>query len=416
MMKTPTKFGRTVVVLSVVFFLLSSYKSDFIADWGFFGHRKINRLAVFTLPPPLGSFYKRHIDFVTEHAVDPDKRRYAAKHEAVRHYFDIDHWGSWPFENLPRDLDLAVLKYGDILLLLNSGDTIQLNKTDKIPDGSDHNFSNLDEYVLFEKLEMAYQVYLKPMYYEDKIFVQGSNLKHFFKDAPFHRIEELIFVDNFSSYGILPYFLESYYHQLVEAFRQKNVDRILRISTEIGHYIGDASVPLHATENYNGQLTNQIGIHAFWESRIPELFADSDFDPIISKARYLVDPKTYFWNLVLQSHQLSHDVLRLEKQLSKSYPRDQQYCHVERLERTIRTQCEGYAQEYRRSMNGMVEDRWRLAIASIGNVWYSAWLDAGSPSLESSELVLSDDEKKFQQELNKAYFHGRAKGRIHKAY
>ncbi len=42
--------------------------------WGFFGHRRINRMAVFTLPPGLIPFYKKNLEFITEHAVDPDKR------------------------------------------------------------------------------------------------------------------------------------------------------------------------------------------------------------------------------------------------------------------------------------------------------------------------------------------------------
>jgi hypothetical protein len=42
----------------------------------------------------------------------------------------------------------------------------------------------------------------------------------------------------------------------------------------LGHYIGDAHVPLHTTSNYNGQKTNQHGIHGLWESRIPEQLFD----------------------------------------------------------------------------------------------------------------------------------------------
>lgn len=37
-------------------------------------------------------FYKRHIDYVTDHATDPDSRRYAVAAEAPRHYIDIDHY------------------------------------------------------------------------------------------------------------------------------------------------------------------------------------------------------------------------------------------------------------------------------------------------------------------------------------
>ena len=57
-------------------------------------------MACFTLPPKMFAFYKRHIDFVSDHAVDPDRRRYANPDEAPRHYIDIDHYvkpGEGPF-------------------------------------------------------------------------------------------------------------------------------------------------------------------------------------------------------------------------------------------------------------------------------------------------------------------------------
>lgn len=77
-------------------------------------------MAVFTLPPPMIPFYKRNIEFITAHAVDPDKRRYASKTEAPRHYIDIDHYvqkGEDPFEAMPRKWTDAVEKYSEDTLL-----------------------------------------------------------------------------------------------------------------------------------------------------------------------------------------------------------------------------------------------------------------------------------------------------------
>jgi len=61
-------------------------------SWGFFAHKQINRIAVFTLPTELIGFYKDNIEFITEHAVDPDKRRYAVTGEAERHFIDLDRY------------------------------------------------------------------------------------------------------------------------------------------------------------------------------------------------------------------------------------------------------------------------------------------------------------------------------------
>jgi hypothetical protein len=57
--------------------------------WGFYAHRKINRLAVFSLPPEMIGLYKANIDYLTENAVNPDRRRYAVDGEAPRHYIDL---------------------------------------------------------------------------------------------------------------------------------------------------------------------------------------------------------------------------------------------------------------------------------------------------------------------------------------
>jgi hypothetical protein len=63
------------------------------SSWGFFAHQRINNLAVFTLPPGMIGFYKKNIKYITEHAVDPDKRRYADTLEAPRHYLDVENYG-----------------------------------------------------------------------------------------------------------------------------------------------------------------------------------------------------------------------------------------------------------------------------------------------------------------------------------
>ena len=59
--------------------------------WGFYAHKKINRLAIFTLPVEMIGFYKYNIDYMTEKAVNADRRRYAVKEEAARHNIDLDH-------------------------------------------------------------------------------------------------------------------------------------------------------------------------------------------------------------------------------------------------------------------------------------------------------------------------------------
>ncbi len=395
-------------------------------DWGFFGHRRINRMAVFTLPQEVFGFYKKHIEFITEHAVDPDKRRYASKHEAVNHYIDLDHWGEYPFDNVPRDLSDALIRYTTVHILTAKGDTVQVLGDDVVEMTNDSLI--ITHKPLLRKLKQdylaidkkAYEQYfldrIYAYYYDDEKWANLDSFELFFKKETNIDLDaKQIFATNtFAEYGVLPYNLLRYHYKLVNAFEQKNIEYILRVSADIGHYIGDAHVPLHTTENYNGQLTNQDGIHAFWESRIPELFADQSFDFFVGKAKYIDDPKSFYWDMVFESHSLLDSVLLIEQSLRETFPQDKQFCFEERLNRTIYTQCTEFAKTYNDRMQGMVEKRMRDAVYALGCAWYSAWVDAGKPDL--SDLDLFSPNEAFKKEMEKEeelFKRGEAKGRKH---
>jgi len=366
-------------------------------EWGFFGHRKINRMAVFTLPPEMISFYKKNIEYITEHSVDPDKRRYATKHEGVRHYIDIDAWGDQPFKTVPRIFSDALIKYNQFFLI-NGMDTTTVEVVyDR--DTTSISFNNTSFKYETQELRNRFRKYIMPQYYEDQWILNESMIDSLFPGV--NDQQQLLVEDHFSSEGILPYHLNKTYFNLVQAFKNKDRARILRISAEFGHYIGDAHVPLHTTRNYNGQLTDQVGIHAFWESRIPELFADKEYSYLVGKAQYIDKPHSYFWNIVYESHQLLEDVLKIEQDLRKSFPEDQQMCYDERLDRTIKTQCPEFAKAYQERMQGMVERRMQDAILSIGSVWFSAWVDAGQPDLKDfGEIVIEEEKIEIDPNVN----------------
>jgi len=285
-----------------LFLFLSSFLYATI-PWGFYAHKRVNRYAVFTLPEELVGFYKKHIDHLTEHAVDADKRRYAIKEEAPRHYIDIDHYGQNPFQVMPRKWTDAVEKFSEDTLL---------------------------------------------------------------------------------TYGIVPWHIQTVYNRLVKVFEEKDIDYILKNSADLGHYVSDAHVPLHTTENYNGQLTNQKGIHAFWESRLPELFAD-DYDYLVGTAEYQYSVLDVAWQAVESSFNALDSVLLFEKELSQEFEQDKQYSYEKRGAKTIKVKSADLSLAYHTKLNGMVERRLRLSITNIGNLWYSAWADAGQPILEGMQ-------------------------------
>src|ERR1700733_15123333 len=97
-------------IFFIALLLLSNTRSY---CWGFYAHQKINYYAVFLLPPQMMLLYKPNISFLSEHAVDPDKRRYMIKEEGQRHYIDIDFYGKYPFDSLPHSRKKAVAKYSE---------------------------------------------------------------------------------------------------------------------------------------------------------------------------------------------------------------------------------------------------------------------------------------------------------------
>ena len=286
-------------------------------------HEQINFHAVFLLPPEMMVMFKPNIEFLRVHAVDPDKRRYMVASEGAHHFIDIDHYGKYPFPELPRIWREAVAK-----------------------------FSN----------------------------------------------------DSLQAYGIVPWWIEIMQQRLTKAFREKDQAKILRLAAEIGHYIADAHVPLHASSNHNGQLTNQQGIHGFWESRIPELLAEKDWDFFIGKAAYISHPADFIWKRVLESAAAADTVLRYEKELSKTFREDERFAFEIKNGLLARQYSTAYTIAYNNKLNNMVERRMRQSIYAVASFWYTCWINAGQPDLKN--LVhekFSEDELKEFENLDSAW-------------
>ncbi len=387
---------RNRFLVSIVFFIGCGIMVSFskLDMWGFYGHRLINRMAVYTLPPEIFGFYKKHIEYMTEHAVDPDMRRYATKHEGPRHFIDIDKWDKIPFDNVPRDFEEAIIKHCRIKLI-HGQDSLYFDKVITkdsvvlIMPYMDGIYLSVD-YPTFVKY---WKKVIKPLYYEDEWRLSGYDFDELFGTTYFQKNKvDILIEDHFSEYGIVPYHLEMHMEKLTYAFERKDLPAILRLSAEFGHYIADAHVPLHTTENYNGQLTNQLGIHAFWESVIPEYFAEKEFDFFVGKAEYVRNPKDYIWDIITHAHSHLDSVLAIELRLSKTFDSDKQFCYDERLGRTVRMQCQEYAEAYMRAMGNMVEEQMRSSISAVGSLIYTSWVNAGQPVIDPDYVEIEQQQ------------------------
>ena len=288
------RFYSFIVLATLVFVSPNAF------SWGFYAHKKINRMAVYGVPAPLSAFYKKNIDYITKHAVDPDKKRFVDSAEGPHHYINLDHYGTSPFAVLPKYWKDAVKKYTE---------------------------------------------------------------------------------DTLNKYGTLPWEIMYWENKLTDAFKKKDLAVILRASATIGHYVADAHVPLHTISNYNGQKTDQLGIHALWESAIPEAFGDT-YQHINGGAIYLKDPAATIWNILKQTYSLAPIVLADEKQVSSHFSKDQKYLPSNGDEHRVRYTT-AYIAAYNKALNGMVEKQLHASAIDVASFWYTAWVNAGQPDLHN---------------------------------
>ena len=296
-MSLVTNNGKYLRYSSVFFLAIGSIA---ISGWGFFAHKKINRLAVFTLPVEMIGFYKKNIEYITDASCNPDRRRYAVPEEAPRHYIDLDDYGDSAVYKLPRYWKDAVSKFSD---------------------------------------------------------------------------------DSLQAHGILPWYINNMFSALRDAFFIRDPQKILRYSAELGHYIADAHVPLHTTSNHDGQKTGQNGIHAFWESRLPELHFN-DYDFLVGKASYIKNIQLKTWDVLTSTHACVDSVLTLEKKLSEMEG-DKKFSFETKGKQTLKVYSQEYSRQYHQMLNGMVERQMQRAVKTLGDFWYTAWINAGQPDLKN---------------------------------
>lgn len=204
-----------------------------------------------------------------------------------------------------------------------------------------------------------------------------SSMPHNWNDAKNKFSEEKL-----KEHGIIPWNIITMKHRLTEAFKNHDVKQIILLSADIGHYIADANVPLHTTKNYNGQLTNQHGIHGFWESRLPELFA-SEYDLFIGQATYVDNLSFRVWKAIHTSHACVETVLEKEEQLSQKLGTTQKYTFEQRGSILQKVYSQEYSREYHNMLNGMVEEQLKASIRMVADIWYTCWVDAGMPDIDT---------------------------------
>jgi hypothetical protein len=170
--------------------------------------------------------------------------------------------------------------------------------------------------------------------------------------------------------GTVPWRAEEYFGNLRRAFESYarrgafgSFD-IIFFASSLGHYISDAHVPFHAVENYDGQLTNQHGIHVRFESIMFERYR-----PQLTIApqppRAILNPRDYLFDVIVEGTQLVPPILKSD--LSAIGSRD--------------VYDDAYYEAFFRANRAVLERRLNESITAVAGAIVGAWEAAGRPAL-----------------------------------
>jgi hypothetical protein len=171
--------------------------------------------------------------------------------------------------------------------------------------------------------------------------------------------------------GTLPWRTAEFHGRLRRSFEELTrpdpgyaLENIAFYAATLAHYVGDAHQPFHAHINYDGQLTNQRGLHARFES---ELFARRRTTLTIQPTPQapVLDPRERIFAVLLESYQLAEPILAADKQAAAG--------------REVYD--DGYFNAFGEGAGAVMERRINESIAAIAAFITGAWEQAGKPAV-----------------------------------
>jgi hypothetical protein len=169
--------------------------------------------------------------------------------------------------------------------------------------------------------------------------------------------------------GRLPWRAEDVDALLVKAFRSVGTssygaDNARYLVAVLSHYLEDAHQPFHAVMNYDGQLTNQRGIHARFETELVlRNWAALKLAPV--RVRPVANVRDFVFAAVIEGHALVPRILdadRTAKEGRELYD-------------------DAYFAAFFTGTRGVLEDRLSESASAVASVVVSAWERAGKPAL-----------------------------------
>jgi hypothetical protein len=170
--------------------------------------------------------------------------------------------------------------------------------------------------------------------------------------------------------GLLPWRAAEMRGRLVRAFeahrngQRYGLSNAIYLTAVLAHYVADAHQPFHAVLNYDGQLTNQHGIHARFEDELPARFASRlTYTP--AAPRPIVETRDAMFDALVSGAVLAEGLLAADLRAAEG--------------RTAYDN--GYYDIFFGAARPVLERRTSEAITAVAGVILGAWEQAGKPDL-----------------------------------
>ncbi len=162
--------------------------------------------------------------------------------------------------------------------------------------------------------------------------------------------------------GILPFSIMATVDSVKKYFQLRNFQKAMLHTADLGHYVGDGHQPLHITRNYDGQYTNQTGVHSRYETQL----INRDSGNIIynfENAVYVSNINQFVFNFLYHNYAYVDSVLRydsLARAIAGGYNTS-------------------YYQIYWQLAGNFTQMLFNNASHFITDLVYTAWVNSGSP-------------------------------------
>jgi hypothetical protein len=170
--------------------------------------------------------------------------------------------------------------------------------------------------------------------------------------------------------GTVPWRAEEYFGNLRRAFESYNRRGafgsfdIIFFAATLGHYMSDAHVPFHAVENYDGQLSNQHGIHARFEAIMFERY-HNQLTVAPKPARSIANPRDFLFDVIIEGSQMVPAILKSD--LAAIGSRE--------------VYDDAYYDAFFTANRAVMERRLNESVTAVAGAIIGAWEAAGKPAL-----------------------------------